>query len=97
MKGSEFMSYVYKVTKQKLEDDPELLESNSWYEGYLSALANHSLISESEFDELMNMLNPKWDKVSSIINDTCDMINQSRPLWIRAISKLGSMLSVFKN
>lgn len=89
-------SYAYKVTKEKLES-PYLEASPTWCEGYLSALANHKLISESEFDKLMELVHPDWQPKAEIINASIAEINKLLPLRFRVFRAVKKIFYIIKN
>jgi hypothetical protein len=42
--------------KVKFEDMVEKGDNTGWYEGYVSALADHNIITEDEFESLMHFI-----------------------------------------
>ena len=69
------MTKAFDQTVEKFKEFSEVFgndTSTSWYEGYASALANHELITEDEFDRLMSMVGKHTNEAfQTVIDLTC--------------------------
>lgn len=88
----------YIVEREKQHFDDLGGTKSAWHEGYLSALANYKLITESEFDELMEHLKSGWLEHSAQINTVVSKVNELHPtpLSTRIMKRVGKILFPFK-
>lgn len=90
----------YVVNKEK-EHFRALSEdlNTTWNQGYISALANYEIITEEEFDELMEFMQPGWVEYhATMINKIVEEIKCKYPqsLTTRTLKKVLKTLTIFK-
>lgn len=88
----------YIVEREKLHFASIGEPYGAWNEGYISALANYDIISESEFDELMEFCKAGWLAKSAEINEELDGIQKAFPApWYgKVLGHLKRIFTVFK-
>jgi len=88
----------YVVEKEKRHLEQLDLSETAWVEGYISAIRNYGIITENEFDELLEFVKPGWLENSAKINAAIAVVKQQNPepTIVRIIKRVIKIVFPFK-